>query len=125
MLIAYLFLVLCTTVLIREPFTGVHFQPKILWSWKEWNIQKKQIIANVIMFIPIGVLLGIRIGWQAVFVAAWISVAIEVLQLLTGRGLCEIDDVIHNSFGAAVGVGFMMVINHIVLSKKEHSQKIV
>lgn len=59
------------------------------------------------------------------FVAGWISVAVEILQLVTGRGLCEIDDVIHNSLGATIGVSIVMLINHIVLSKKAHSQKIV
>ena len=41
--------------------------------------KKEQIIANVIMFIPIGVLLGRRVGWQGVFISAWISLVIEGL----------------------------------------------
>ena len=108
-LMAYLFLVLCTTVLIREPFNGIHFQPELFWSWKAWDGQKQQIIANVVMFVPIGVLLG-RIGWKGILIAAGISAVIEVLQLVTGRGLCEFDDLIHNCIGATIGIGIVMIL---------------
>lgn len=32
-----------------------------------------------------------------------------MLQLITARGLCEFDDVIHNTIGAIVGVGLVMI----------------
>lgn len=34
---------------------------------------------------------------------------IEFLQLVTSRGLCEFDDVIHNMIGAVIGLGIVMV----------------
>ena len=34
---------------------------------------------------------------------------IEILQLITARGLCEFDDVIHNMIGALIGVGVVMI----------------
>ena len=30
---------------------------------------------------------------------------VELLQLMTSKGLCEFDDVIHNMIGAVIGVG--------------------
>lgn len=36
---------------------------------------------------------------------------IEILQLITARGLCEFDDVFHNMIGAVIGVGIVMVLN--------------
>ncbi len=106
---AYTFLVLAETILIRKPFIGQHFQPELFWSWRVWNVQRGQIIANVIMFVPVGVLAGRIWRWKGLWVAAGLSVFIEVLQLVTSRGLCEFDDVFHNVIGAVIGVGIVMI----------------
>jgi hypothetical protein len=106
---AYIFLVLAETIFIRQSFIGQHFQPELFWSWRVWNVQRGQIIANVIMFVPVGVLSGLLWKWKGVFVAAGLSLGIEILQLVTSRGLCELDDVIHNMIGALIGVGVVMI----------------
>ena len=72
-------------------------------------MQQNQILANVIMFLPVGVLVGWIWRWRGLWVAAGLSAAIEILQLITARGLCEFDDVIHNMVGAAIGVGVVMI----------------
>ena len=72
-------------------------------------MQQNQILANVIMFLPVGVLAGSIWRWKGLSVAAGLSAAIEILQLITARGLCEFDDVIHNMVGAAIGVGIVMI----------------
>ena len=43
---------------------------------------------------------------------------IEALQYLTARGLCEYDDVLHNSLGALIGVVIVMLIRLITGKKK-------
>jgi hypothetical protein len=58
LLVGYAFLIIAETVLIRNPFSGQHFNPELFWSWKQWKIQKNQILTNVIMFAPVGVLTG-------------------------------------------------------------------
>ena len=72
-------------------------------------MQQNQILANIIMFVPVGVLVGWIWRWRGLWVAAGLSVGIEILQLITARGLCEFDDVIHNMVGAAIGVGIVMI----------------
>ena len=72
-------------------------------------MQQNQILANVIMFLPVGVLAGSIWRWRGLWVAAGLSAAIEILQLVTSRGLCEFDDVIHNMIGAAIGVGIAIL----------------
>lgn len=110
LLAGYVFLVLAETVLIRQPFTGEHFKLEILWSWRVWETLRTQILTNVTMFIPVGVLAVVIWKWRGLLFAAGLSVLIEVLQLVTARGLCELDDVIHNCLGAVIGVGLVMVI---------------
>lgn len=109
LLIGYAFLLLAETVLIRKPFLGEHIKLELFWSWKQWNVQKEQILTNVAMFIPIGVLAGWLWKWKGLLVAAGLSLLVEVLQLITSRGLLEFDDVLHNMIGASVGVGIVMV----------------
>jgi glycopeptide antibiotics resistance protein len=72
-------------------------------------VQQNQILANVIMFLPVGVLAGNIWHWKGLWVAAGLSVFIEILQLITARGLCEFDDVFHNMIGAAIGIGIVMI----------------
>lgn len=96
---------------IRKAFAGEHLRLELFWSWKQWNIQKNQILTNVIMFIPVGVIAGWLWRWKGLWVAAGMSLLIELLQLVSGRGLCEADDVIHNCLGAAVGIGIVMICN--------------
>ena len=118
-LAAYAFLLLVETVLIRKTFTGTHFQPMLFWSWKEWKIQKDQILTNIVMFIPVGFLTGWIWKWRGLWSAAGLSVVIEVLQLIMSRGLCEFDDVFHNMIGAVIGVVLTIVVNKIK-GEEEH-----
>ncbi len=110
LLIGYAFLLLAETVLIRKPFTGEHLKIELFWSWKQWSVQKNQILTNVVMFIPIGALAVWLWKWGGLWFAAGLSLLVEVLQLITSRGLLEFDDVLHNMIGAVVGAGIVMVV---------------
>ncbi len=105
LLFGYLFLVISSTLLTRIPTNGVHFQPELFWSYKVWDSQKEQILANIVMFIPIGLLLFPYLKWKTIPVSTAFSSLIEVLQLLNKRGLCEFDDMINNTMGAMIGIG--------------------
>lgn len=109
LLVGYAVLLLAETVLIQKPFTGEHLKLELLWSWKQWNVQKEQILSNVVMFIPVGVLGELLWRWRGVLVGISLSIFIEILQLITSRGLCEFDDVFHNVIGAVIGVGVVMI----------------
>lgn len=109
-LAGYAFLILTETVLIRKPFLGEHIKLELFWSWKQWSVQKNQILTNVAMFIPIGALAAWLWKWKGLLVAAGFSIAIELLQLVTTRGLMEFDDALHNMIGAVVGAGIVMVV---------------
>jgi glycopeptide antibiotics resistance protein len=113
LLIGYAFLILAETVLIRKPFTGEHIKLELFWSWKQWNVQKEQILTNVVMFIPIGALAGWLWKWKGLWFAAGLSLLVEVLQLATSRGLLEFDDVFHNLVGAAFGIGIVVLMAQI------------
>ena len=109
-LVGYAFLILTETVLIRKPFNGEHLKFELLWSWRAWSIQRKQILTNVFMFIPVGIMTGQLWKWRGLIATAGLSVVIEVLQLVSQRGLCEVDDLLHNMIGAVIGFGIVMMV---------------
>ena len=109
----YAFLILAETVLIRKPFQGEHIKLELFWSWRQWKIQRNQILTNVIMFAPVGALAGRIWRWKGLWVAAGLSIVIELLQLLTARGLCEFDDVLHNVLGAVIGIGIVILVEKV------------
>ena len=91
LLIIYVVIILSVTVLSRESFNGQHFQSQIFWSYEVWEIQKRQIISNVLLFIPLGVIAGGLWKWKGIFVGTGISLLVELLQLISSRGLFEFD----------------------------------
>lgn len=76
-------------------------------------------ILNVALFIPIGFLLGCgfrSMTWKrTLIIAVMFSVFIEILQLVFRRGLCEVDDVIHNTVGCMIGYGVIKAVQRIFL----------
>lgn len=110
-LIEYLFLVLCTTVLCRDTTPVARMKLTPLYSYGEIeagnDIFLYEVILNVVLFIPIGLIVSsfarLRHWWIVVLVGVVFSVCIELLQYTFHRGLCETDDVIHNTMGCLIG----------------------
>ena len=103
----YVGIMLCTTVWFREAGST-----KIdLELWSTWGINNRNnalVVENVLLFIPYGFLLPwvferargfLRIGFWGLLT----SVCVEVLQLVTGRGYFQIDDILTNTLGALIG----------------------
>ena len=94
-----------------EPFWSYRY---ILESSSRWSSRQmvKQILYNILAFLPWGFLtpkcFGKPIGFRKLVGSAFIaSVGIELVQLVGQCGLCELDDVIHNTLGAVVGYGIL------------------
>ena len=115
----YIFFVLCTTLLFRESSDTMRyfFLPFGSYDVLNYNIVA-QLILNVLMFVPIGFLLGTifnGISWmQVIKIGCLLSVIIEILQLLTRRGVFNIDDVIHNIIGCAIGYAIYRLCKYIL-----------
>lgn len=68
------------------------------------------LAGNVVMFIPLGFFLPqlfpkLRKIWKTLLSSAGIVVLVELVQLFTLVGSCDIDDLILNLLGAAMGYG--------------------
>ena len=71
-------------------------------------------MGNIVLFIPIGVLLPIvieNIKWQwVVLVGFGFSLFIEIVQLITGFGCFDLDDILLNTIGTTIGFGLWKVV---------------
>lgn len=114
MFLAYLLMVLCFTILFREKKDVAQISMTPIWEYSSLNYnQIVEAILNVLLFVPLGFLAGAAIRrkrfLKTVGLCCGISVAIELLQLITRRGVCNIDDVIHNTLGCFIGYGLFLL----------------
>ena len=111
LLVEYVFLLFCSTVIFRATGETRQYDFLPFWSYSQPDLLVENIM-NVVVFIPVGLLLGIAFKqstwWKALLLGCGISVAIESLQFFLMRGFSEVDDVLHNTMGCIIG--YMMVI---------------
>ena len=116
----YVLLILCSTVFFRRLTEGLSYCIHPFWSYTAIQNGRNDlvpvIIMNVLVFIPVGLLVGLilikkqnllKAGIIALCSGLCVSVLIEQLQFFLKRGLAELDDVIHNTLGCLIG--FMIV----------------
>ena len=119
LLAEYYFLVLCSTVICRVSVMEQHVELMPFWNYSDiWNkvdypADLIEVLLNMALFVPIGFLLG-GIGFKTkkvLLMGICLSGIIEVSQFAFCKGLCETDDVIHNSVGAFLGyLGFIGIL---------------
>ena len=112
LLVEYIFLLFCSTVFFRttSELRKYDFQP--FWSYKAIQDGREDLLAenimNVIVFIPIGMILGsllrVKGSWLvALLIGCSISITVEALQFWFMKGFSEVDDVMHNTLGCILG----------------------
>ena len=117
-LAGYIAAVLAVTVLRSEGLSGTNLHLFRAWreAWNSFSFKNwANVLLNIAMFIPLGVLLPWMSKpfrkWYASFLCALgISLAIEVFQSITGRGLFDVDDLFANTLGALFGYGLFMAV---------------
>ena len=80
----------------------------LFWSYRLFFISpvmRLQIFNNILLFVPLGAMLNrLWLRGYVVLIPVLLSLIIETLQLVLGRGLFETDDIISNSLGGLIGV---------------------
>ena len=106
LLVEYIFLLFCSTVIFRTSGDTRQYDFHPFWSYSRPDLFVENIM-NVVVFIPVGLLLGIAFKqvswWKALLIGCSISVTIESLQFWFMKGFSEVDDVMHNTFGCILG----------------------
>ena len=116
--VAYVLFLLWLTILSRQPRVGERvFKWELLWAYRAWiagesfgKTESIQNINNVLVFIPFGALFPGKNRKALLLTVLLFSAAIEAVQYALNLGWCEIDDVICNVLGAAIGFGLWEMI---------------
>ena len=118
LLLGYCFFFYSITVLNRQN-GDIHYWLTPFWSYSHPELYMENV-TNIIAFIPIGYFgFSIKKNKAIVFSLA-VSMIIEVTQLITGRGLFEFDDIIHNSIGGVLGsILYILIHYHIKRRSRE------
>ena len=124
LLVEYVTLLLCSTVIMRTPCAGIHYKTELFWSYVAITNARAELIAenllNIVVFIPLGLLLSIfecfKKWWTVLIISMSLSACIEFSQFIFQRGLGEFDDVFHNTLGAIIGYWIVLSLN--ILKRK-------
>lgn len=113
--VVYFYCILQLTIISRKVghFGGIDW--RFLARWSESDDQKAFLIANIIMFVPFGILLPMMGKWTkhilvSLPIAITCSVGIETIQLKYQLGYCQLDDVAANSLGFLVGFLIYLIL---------------
>ena len=88
------------------------------------------IIGNISMFIPTGIILPIlykplNCFWKVLLAGAGLSFAIEMIQLFFPGSVTDIDDLILNTAGVAIGYGDMGSISLCTVAGERHKTQVI
>lgn len=124
-------LILWVTVLSRDVqtestilFHPLHSLSKIGRELLRNGIRSNSL-GNIVLFLPFGILLPIATGqkraYGTVLAAFCFSFLIEAMQMITGRGFPDVDDLIFNTTGALVGFGLLRAVCAAVRGQKQRN----
>ncbi|MEX1077689.1 MAG: VanZ family protein [Homoserinimonas sp.] len=73
-----------------------------------------EFVANIVLFVPVGVLFVLMLGWRRWWLAAVLGIAltaaIEFAQVFLPNRVTDPRDVISNSVGAVIGVALVLTV---------------
>ena len=123
----YFAALLWLTLLSRERTTSTSVLPPF-WSYVEifkGNLRSLYyVVANVLLFVPFGFFVAKYLGKsikRVLIFGLFTSALIEFIQLGLKLGSFEVDDLVHNTLGAVIGLG----IFHFLSRKKIFCQSVL
>lgn len=116
-LICYVCCVLYITLLSRTPSLNRRFDTVLFAAWRKLLAGDRQTgreaLENIVLFIPFGYLAAsllfargrtrTRTAVLTPLLGLALSAVIEAMQYYSGRGRADVDDLLHNTLGAALG----------------------
>ncbi len=109
LLAIYVYFIILKTIIGRSPHSSYPLFLGLFWELRHgfW----KDIILNILLFIPFGFLVGSRKG---IILGLLLSVSIEVVQYVFLLGYCELDDILHNFIGTLLGVEINKIVKRLM-----------
>ena len=81
------------------------------------------VYGNVLLFVPFGAILPVlhrnfRRFPVTLLCGILLSVSVEIIQYISCRGSCDVDDVLLNTLGCAAGYVIFALIKHLAIRKR-------
>ncbi len=121
---AYIYIVIGITILSRSESgtRGASFE--LFRTFRNTFSARKQIYENALMFVPYAVLLyglarTFRRWWVTLLMGVGSSLLIEVTQWVTQTGYFEVDDILTNTAGMALGYLMCRIIETVYKRTKK------
>lgn len=121
LLLFWVFTILSATYFGRLETENGSLRLELFWTIKKaWSEHQGlywyYIIGNILLFIPLGFLLPLADKQLSkclftTLVGAGLSLFIEITQYVTRTGLCELDDLLHNTLGTFTGYQCFVVFH--------------
>lgn len=128
----YIIVVLGATLGIRSSDYGgninLHLFSSYIAAFNSFSkVEWRNIILNILMFVPLGVISPLifvkcRKFWVTYLVGFLSTVFLELIQLVTGRGIFELDDIFNNTLGCIIGYGIVMIFILGFIDKKKYEK---
>lgn len=104
----YLAILLVITFLSRESGSIDRVDLELFSTWGINDRNNAYLIENILLFIPYGFLsawmfISMRNLFTSILLGLVSSMGVEYLQMITGRGYFQIDDIVTNTLGTVVG----------------------
>lgn len=122
-----------TTLRYRGAYIGSNTQFHLFYAYREaWNsfsgIHWRQIILNILMCVPLGFLLPLLSArlcawWKSCLLGAGVVLLIELIQFVSKRGICDVDDIFNNMLGVMIGYGCYEIWNLLICCVKSYRKK--
>jgi len=94
---------------IISVLANLHIRELNLIPFAGYSQSAREMIDNVIVFIPFGILLGVNVKsftfWQKLSIIGAVSLSVEILQYIFAIGVTDITDLITNTAGGLMGLG--------------------
>ncbi len=128
LLLVYLLVLLQTALFSREPGSRHSIDLTLFETWGHSAVSHAYFIENILMYVPFGILMPLSFRkmehfWICVPVAGMSSILLELTQLVTQRGYCQLDDVVTNTMGAWIGWCIWCVLYHHRNQKKKQKER--
>lgn len=72
----------------------------------------EEVVLNALVFVPLGLyasMLGMK-AWKAILLGFCVSLLFEALQYALSIGAADVTDLLMNTLGTAIGVGFYLLL---------------
>ena len=129
LLLIYMEVLVQTAFLSRESGSRKGIDLTLFKTWGQTSVAHAYFIENIMMLIPFGILAPIALKQMkkmrfCVLTGFLLSCGIEISQLITQRGYCQLDDVVTNTAGTIIGWTIWKGFGKIVGMNKTNEESI-